>query len=95
LSFSSLGHLLITQEGKLVITCEVVYKKEMFIWAPVLEVSVHGQLVPLLWGLWQGRTSWWGICGGGGVFYLMMARKQRERKNHWSQYSFQGHAPIT
>jgi hypothetical protein len=25
----------------------------------VSEVSAHGWLAPLFWGLWHGRMSWW------------------------------------
>jgi hypothetical protein len=34
-------------------------KEERFVWLTVSEVSLHGQVAPLLLGLWQERTSLW------------------------------------
>jgi hypothetical protein len=39
------------------------WRKKCLLWLMVLDISVHGQLVPLLLGLWWGRTSWQGACG--------------------------------
>jgi hypothetical protein len=33
-------------------------KKDLF-WLTVSEVSVHGQLAPLLWASGKVETSWW------------------------------------
>lgn len=57
----------------------------------VPEISVHSHLAPLFQDLRHGRTSQWKACDEGN---LMAAKKQKE-EGLKSQYTLQGHNPIT
>lgn len=63
------------------------YVRKRFIFK-VLEISVHDQLAPLVWGMWQGSASWWEPVVEEAA-HLLATRKQKEE---WKSptVSFQG-----
>lgn len=69
---------------------QLLRRKHLF-WFMVLEASVHSWLAPLLFGLWQGRTSW---CGGTGLEQSCSPHdhQKQEKRRDWSSSILQGHA---
>jgi hypothetical protein len=70
-------------------------KEKRFILVVVSEVSVHGQLAPLLWACGKGETTWWKSRAEESCSpHLKAARKQRDRKGPGTRYTLPGHTQV-
>jgi hypothetical protein len=59
---------------------QLLRRKDLFLLIS-LEVSGHEHLALLVWGLWWGRASWQGACGGAKLpHYGQEAKKVREEE---------------